>query len=288
MCFAVLSVIIPTYKRSTQLCSILDRILQLQPAPIEILVHIDAGDSGTYQILENKYAGKVSWFQSVTTQGPGGGRNLLVQRASSPFVVSLDDDSWPLDDDFFQKAVRLMEQNPKAGVIATSVTVAGSDAMPTSERIYRASRFENCGCVIRRDAFLQTRGFLPLRYAYGMEEADLSLQLLDRGWDILHAEGLRVFHDTGMAHHASPQVNAAQITNTALLAFLRYPVRFWLLGLLQVANRVAYCLKTRRYRGILKGIVQIPLTCLKYRNDRVPVTAKTLLTARRLRKPVTH
>ena len=80
---------------------------------------------------------------------------------------------------------------------------------------------------MRRDAFLQTAGYLPLRYAYGMEEVDLALQLLDRGWKIMAASELRVFHDTEMKHHSSPSVNAAQISNVGLLVFLRYPIRYW-------------------------------------------------------------
>jgi GT2 family glycosyltransferase len=116
-----------------------------------------------------------------------------------------------------------------------------------------------------------------------MEEADVSLQLLDKGWHILNVPDLWVYHDTGMEHHASAPVNAAQITNTALLAFLRYPIALWPLGILQTLNRVKYAISMRRFRGIAKGLWGIPFACWKYRAARKPVKAETIHLARKLR-----
>ena len=48
------------------------------------------------------------------------------------------------------------------------------------------------------------------------------------------------YRDTRLEHHASEAVNAAHIRNTALLAYLRYPIPYWALGALQVLNRVRY------------------------------------------------
>jgi GT2 family glycosyltransferase len=116
-----------------------------------------------------------------------------------------------------------------------------------------------------------------------MEEADVSLQLLEKGWQILNVPDLWVYHDTGMGHHASSQVNAAQITNTALLAFLRYPVSYWPLGILQAINRVKYAISVGRYSGVLKGLWDIPWACWKYRNERQPVRRETIKLARAMR-----
>jgi GT2 family glycosyltransferase len=142
--------------------------------------------------------------------------------------------------------------------------------------------YQNGACVIRREAFLATRGHLPLRHAYGMEEADVALQLLDAGWEILSTPALRVYHDTGLEHHASEAVNAAHIRNTALLAYLRYPVRYWPLGMLQVLNRARYAARMGRWRGIAKGFGQIPVALWKYRRERKPVRAATIALSRRL------
>jgi GT2 family glycosyltransferase len=135
---------------------------------------------------------------------------------------------------------------------------------------------------MRRSAFLQSLGYLPLEQAYGMEEADLALQLLDQGHSILRCPQLRVFHDTTPHRHADPATNAAHIRNTALLAFLRYPLSYWPLGIAQTARRVVYSLKCGRYRGIISGLASIPQTCWKSRHLRKPVHGNTVRLSRSL------
>lgn len=278
-----ISILVPTHRRDQQLAVALHRLFACNPAPAEVLVHVDAGDQGTPKLLEGHFSGKVNWVCASSTRGPGGGRNVLMEMAKTPWVVTFDDDSWPESIDFFERLEKAIDVNPKAGVLAFPINVRGQKPAHWPAEIQPASCFENCGCAIRREAFLQTEGFLPLRHAYGMEEADVSLQLLEKGWQILNVPDLWVYHDTGMEHHASPKVNAAQITNTALLAFLRYPIRLWPLGILQTLNRVKYAISVRRFRGILKGLWDIPFACWKYRAARKSVKAEKIQLARKLR-----
>ena len=283
MDFHSYSVIIPTYRRNNQLAVALQRLFACNPAPAEVLVHVDAGDEETPKLLAAHFSGKVDWMCASSNRGPGGGRNVLMEMAKTPWVVTFDDDSWPESPDFFERLEQVLDVNPKAGVLAFPINVRGQKPTHWPNEIRQASCFENCGCAIRREAFLQTDGFLPLRHAYGMEEADVSLQLLDKGWQILNVPDFWVYHDTGMEHHASAPVNAAQIANTALLAFLRYPITLWPLGILQTINRVKYAISVRRFRGIAKGLWDIPYACWKYRAARKPVKAETIHLARKLR-----
>jgi hypothetical protein len=43
-----------------------------------------------------------------------------------------------------------------------------------------------------------------------------------------------------------------------LLAYLRYPVTVWVVGMGQCANRVLWLLRHGRRRGIWKGVTMIP------------------------------
>jgi len=275
--------VIPTWRRQESLRRALKTIFACEPAPAETLVHVDVGDTGTGAVLGREFAGAVTWLQSAEAQGPGGGRNLLIREARYPFVASFDDDSWPIDKDYFDIARRLMEANPKAGVLTGKVILPGQKLEQRRQGSSRlCGSFEAGACVIRRTAFLQTSGFVPLRRAYGMEEADIALQLLDAKWTILRTAALRVFHDSCLGHHASRDINAAHITNTALLAFLRYPVYFWPFGACQTMNRVFYALRAKRYRGIIKGLKDIPRTVAAHRASRKPVKGETICHSRRL------
>jgi len=283
---APVTVVIPTYRREDRLRKTLQYILACRPAPGEILVHADFGDVATGHMLSLEFPG-VRCINSDVRLGPGGGRNRLIFAARHEIVVSLDDDSWPVDKDFFGKASELFSGQPKLGVVACEIHEADDRSIvireaPRDLSLQMDHCFVGCGAVIRRRAFLDTRGYIPLQHAYGMEEADLALQLLDLNYQIAFCPGLVVYHDCDRGgHHANPQINAAQIRNTGLLAFLRYPMVYWPLGLLQVLNRVWFSLNQRRYCGILSGISSIPMACWRYRDQRSIVRSATLRATRK-------
>ncbi len=272
-----ISVIIPTYKRSYQLLQTIEKIRACFPVPAEILVHVDYGDEDTKAMLSETNP-DVIILKSEQTQGPGGGRNRLIQQASCDCIACFDDDSWPMDKDYFAAALNLLQANLDVAVVNAEVFHPGEHSKPVSSEVYEVNSFQNCACIVRKEAFLNTQGYLPLRYAYGMEEADLALQFQDAGWRMLRSSQLRVYHDSDLHHHTSTMVNSWHITNTALLAYLRYPKRFWGIGCLKVLNRIRYALSAGRYSGILSGIVRIPLVIYRYRHYRKPIQVSTYRT----------
>ena len=98
------TVIIPTYCRSEVLCQTLARLATCCPLPSEVIVHVDAGDNESSAAVHLHFP-KVRVIQSATRQGPGGGRNKLVAAARNELIASFDDDSYPMDRDFFARVV---------------------------------------------------------------------------------------------------------------------------------------------------------------------------------------
>lgn len=274
------SVVIPTWNRSAMLRRTLRELLSAEPPVEEILIHIDAGDTETAPMLDREFAGQVSWRQSATTQGPGGGRNLLFRQARHPLVACFDDDSWPMDRGFFGQVVALFTARPEVAVVACPIVMPSIKTPLEAEG--PGNCFENCGCVLRREAFLATAGYLPLRYAYGAEETDVALQLLDAGWSIWHAPALRVYHDSEHGHHRGKRITSAHIRNTGLLVFLRYPWQYWPLGIAQVANRAVYSFRVHRRRGIVTGLLSILPTCWQWASRRKTVAPATIRKSRQI------
>lgn len=283
---APVSVLVPTQANCRQLSlyRVLEKIVGCDPPPKEVLVHVDNTDGVLEKDLVRNYPG-IKILSSSTRIGPGGGRHRCLLACSAPFAVSFDDDSFPVDTDFFSVVQELFSKYPKAAVIGASIWHRHESPKKRSQNLSYTPGFVGCGFAIRVAAYQQTRGFLPLSVAYGMEETDLSLQLFVSGWDMCRSEQLRVFHDTDLKHHESAIINAAAITNAGLFAFLHYPVTLWGRGLLQVANRVLYAIHARRYRGICRGLLRIPFQCYshrKYRNAVAWPTLKRYLDLRRV------
>src|SRR3974377_1485212 len=95
---APVAVIIPTYNRGFAVLSVLDRIQACDPKPSEIWVHVDLGDGALERVLNQKFP-KIGVLSSSVRLGPGGGRHRCLLACNTPYAVSFDDDSYPVDSD---------------------------------------------------------------------------------------------------------------------------------------------------------------------------------------------
>lgn len=284
-----ISAIVTAYERVEQTLATLRVIDNCNPAPDEILVHVD--DNRVVCVLAIREAfPNVRVLLSNERVGPGGGRNKLMAAATHDFVASFDDDSYPIDSDFFARAQQLFAKHEDASVICAALYHRGETIALDERNAAWTADFSGGACVFRRSAFLAAGGYVPLPVAYGMEEVDLALRLHARGGRILTSSWLRVFHDTDLQRHGDPRVTAGSIANLALLAYLRYPVSLWLVGLGQCVNRVVWLLRHGRRRGIWRGVTMIPAHLRAHRQYRLPLAVsevKSYLALRRAPLPET-
>lgn len=269
------SVIIPTWNRSELLKVTLGKLRAYPQFIAEIHVYVDGGDEATISSLGIQFP-EVQFFQGHKNIGPGGGRNVLLSKAQSPYILSLDDDSYPVSAGFFERALGSLEKYPTAGLLACQIYHKFEETPAGVDQVKQKAVFEGCGCIYRKIALKGVPGYVPVQWAYGVEEQDLALQLIDNGWDIFLDKSLVVFHNTDLGHHNDPKKNAAAIANRALLAYLRFPARYTWLGMAMFFNRIYWALKNSRSKGVLKGILMTPGLLFQYRHLRVPVTAITI------------
>jgi len=279
----VISAIVTAYDRIEQTLATLRVIQSCTPAPDEILVHVDANQVECENAIRTAFR-DVHIIHSNEQVGPGGGRNKLVEAARFEFVASFDDDSYPIDSDYFDRAVKLFQQFPDASVICAAVCHLGESIALDTRSAQWTADFLGAACIYRRQAFIDAGGYVPLPVAYGMEEVDLALRLHSRGGKILTTPWLRVFHNNDLRHHAAPEVTAGSIANLALLAYLRYPVSLWAIGAGQCANRLLWLLRHGRYRGILKGVTMIPAHLRAHHRYRLPLNKRAVRSYLALRR----
>ncbi len=278
-----ISAIVTAYERVDQTLNTLRVLETCDPRPDEILVHVDGNQSACAVAIEQAFP-NVRVITSSDHVGPGGGRNKLVTAATGELIASFDDDSYPIDSDYFGRALQLFEQFPEASIIDAALYHAGEAIALDERKAQWTADFVGGACVYRRQAFLDTGGYVPLPVAYGMEEVDLALRLHSRGGKILSSTWLRVFHDTDLERHAAPHITAGSIANLALLAYLRYPVWLWSIGALQCANRVLWLLRHGRRRGIWRGLTMIPNHLLLHRQFRSTVSNRAVRSYLALRR----
>ena len=280
---APVAVIIPTYNRGTAVVSVLDKVLACNPQPAEIWVHIDQSDGVLERKLLERFPG-VHILTSTGRLGPGGGRHRCLLACGVPYAVSLDDDSWPVDADFFAAIEPLFSKHPSAAIFGASIWHRSEAEMRRSNSVRRVASYVGCGHAMRVAAYRSLRGYLARPMAYAVEESDVGIQLFVKGWHVFAAEELRVFHDTDRTHHDAAEITASTITNLALLAFLHYSAIDFGRGAAQVANRIAFCLQKGRIRGVAAGIGGIVAECYRNRTLREPISHDVLMEYLRLRQ----
>lgn len=280
---APVAVVIPTYRRGDAVLRTLRRVVACSPQPAEVWVHIDASDGRLEMVLARDFP-QVRILTSPSRLGPGGGRHRCLQSCATPYAVSLDDDSYPLDLDFFAVAVDLLNAHPEAAIIAASIVDRHQVVPPRGSLLTPCVSYVGCGHAIRLAAYGHTRGYLPRPVAYGMEETDIALQLFAAGWKILASCDLRVVHDTDGSHRDTPEIVGQSLNNIALFAFLNYPVALWSWGVLQAMNCAAFYLRRGKYAGLLAGLLRIPGDCYRHRVYRRPLPFSSVVEFLRLRR----
>jgi GT2 family glycosyltransferase len=264
-----IAVIIPTANARTVLNNVLEKIQHCDPQPAEILIHVDTAESDEAAV--RAFPCGVRVITSATRQGPGGGRHKCLLACTTPYAASFDDDSYPVDRDYFGRLWQLFSENPRAAIFGATIWHRHEPPKARVATLVPRPSFVGCGCGVRVTAYQEVRGYLPRSIAYGLEESDLSLQLFAAGWEIYEVGDLRVFHDSDLDHHKSARVTSGVIANVGLYAFLHYPLIGWGRGLAQVASKVFYCIRKNRLRGIVSGILRIPVDCYHYRQYRKPL-----------------
>lgn len=215
-----LSVAIPCYRGDDRLAKTLERIAACDPGPSEILIHCDGGWKPNESSLP-KLPVPIKFIHSTTQIGPGGGRNACLHAAAHELVASFDDDSWPLDSEYFAQAAELMEAMPNAAILSPAVYLKEKPILPQLNEVSTARYYEGSASIHRRSIYLTLPGFAPVPGAYGVEETDVSLQTHAAGYQILASPWLRAWHDRPLADN-SHQI-LPWIKNEVLLAYLRYP-----------------------------------------------------------------
>ena len=284
---APITAMVTGYRRVDDLIKTLRILRGCEPAPAEIIVHIDGGRRDTAAAVSREF-NDVTVLVSDDRVGPGGGRNKMAAAASHDIVASFDDDSYPIDRDHFARVQQVFGEYPDAWVVDARVFHLNQAIEPDNTTATWVADFSGGGCAYRRERYLQTGGYVPLPTAYGMEEVDFGLRLHALGGRVLRSGRLRVFHNTDLSHHADPGITSASIVNLALLTYLRYPLSMWAVGAAQCANRIQWLLRHGRRRGVLNGLVSIPAAIAQHRRGRDPLpgrAVRSFLALRRAPRP---
>jgi GT2 family glycosyltransferase len=189
------AVSIATRNRLPELRRTLGVVAALAPPPDEVLVCADGCDDGTAQWVRDTFPG-ATLIEHAEARGSIQSRIELMRAAVSDIVVSLDDDSYPIETDFIARVRELFAARPH---VAVASLPQRTDEVPESleARDFGPSRYVgnyiNAAAAFRRDVYMQLEGW-PAEFEHAYDESDYALQCLEAGWAVYHFTGATIRH----------------------------------------------------------------------------------------------
>lgn len=286
------SILIVSYQRHEALCQTLHWLDQNIDSTItEVLVMLD-GYSESLQIYRDLYPNTI-WFSSKEHLGASRCRNILYKKSKGIYLIGLDDDANPIQENFLDKVELLFSQNKSLAII--SFYEFKNIYLPQELNIpdihYFTNDFIGCGFAIRKDIYEKTNGFPLWIDIYG-EELCVASEVLDMGYNILFTSTICVHHRVDKELRKNMGYNLFRfqksLVNQTLYFLIYYPLLEipYKLVRLYIHNFNKYGSKNFTYfstiiKSLLIVLVRLPIV-IKYRK---PISLPTLKLIRKLPNP---
>jgi len=126
------SIMITTRNRCSALQATCRRLVELQPQPKEVLICADGCTDGSVAMIKTEFP-QFQLIENEPAVGSVAARHRLLTMATGDIVVSLDDDSYPTDKDFFARLPDAFAAYPEAAVITFPELRNGETSAPACE-----------------------------------------------------------------------------------------------------------------------------------------------------------
>lgn len=216
------------------------------------------------------------WERWELNRGLMSARNHLMQTSGADFYLSLDDDAWFIAEDEIATAVEYLEKNPHVAAVAFDIlspdrSHAGKRATP-----YPVASFIGCGHILRMSAVRDAGFYASSPGAYGSEEKDLCLRLLDRDWEVHFLPGVHIWHDKTVLARDQPAQHRSGVCNDLVFALRRCPFPLIVVVFpVKLLNHVRFAYRHGLLRPCLAGIRLFLRNALRAWQQREPVRGRT-------------
>ena len=216
-------IIVPTFNRYKELPEFFEKNSALGTSNAELWIVDDCSPMPDIKAIPSWK--NIHYIRLEKNQGQAFARNIAIEKSINPYVISLDDDAW------FEDAIpsltqldELFRQYPDAGCIMFNIATPHTpySSVVTGTRL---PLHVTCGCAYRRVALEQIDGFSGFLHSQA-EESDISIRLLQKGWNIYFAREIKVFHNfipgnRSLSWYYKSRHNT--IRNDLLIVLMYYP-----------------------------------------------------------------
>jgi GT2 family glycosyltransferase len=265
------TVVIATRDRRDELRRALEGVYW-QDIPLEVIVLDDGSTDGTEELVRTFFP-TVIYRRLHTHLGIPALRNLGSRLASTPVLVSLDDDCVLTSPRTIGQTLSDFDHERIAAVGIPFLD--GDERIPRhhpldADRPWVASTFVGAAHAIRRDVFAGLGGYRS-DWFYSWEEADLSLRMLANGFVVRLGTADLIEHRPSRARSVRLMDSYGR-RNSVLFTWNNVPTRYLPHHFARItAKGVALAISTRRPGNHLKGFLSGCGELVQRREERSPV-----------------
>ena len=278
-----------TYKRHQHLRRALASVLPYSDQVAEIIVVDNAAEPELKSLLAAEYP-KVRWIAAPSNAGCEG-RNIGLRAASTPIVITLDDDVEMSSPDCIAEVEAAFSRDPQLGCMNFTVTgvdgkVLERDWCHPRPISHAAREFETHfilegACALSRQKVLSVGGY-PGEFFLGHEGVDLGFRLIGSGWRVVHTPRVSTTHYAAIEHRPGWRVYYYYTRNGIWVAYRYFPPLMALSRVLAYLVTMGFfsirAMQVRAYlRGCVDGVRALP------RMDRRNLDADSLKHVREIR-----
>lgn len=168
---------------------------------IEIIAVDNHSSDGTKEYLEEQ-SPRIKVLPLKDNYGIAG-YNEAFKIAQGKYILVLDDDSAPCDNNIFRNFTRIFESSPKIGAIACHIIDETSQDqwswhLPANKESGISTAFVGCGFAIRRELF-KSIGWYPKSFFIYENEAKVAFEIRKAGYEIYYDKTCLIQHRGNLA-----------------------------------------------------------------------------------------
>ena len=261
----------------------------------EIIVVDDSSDvpiEPAFDRLSPALRRKLVYISQTGNRGYIVARNTIMRRATSDYVLLLDDDTCVMDAAPLRAALALVDASPKVAAVACAQAKADGRPWPASMQPSPVSyacyvpTFIGFAHLLRRRVFLELGGYRESFHFYG-EEKDYCLRVMNASYDIVYVPDALVAHLPDPSGRSEARYLRYVIRNDCFCALYNEPFP---MPILTVPMRLLrYVSMRRRGRvndpgGLRWVVAELLRTMPRVLRDRTPMRWASLRRWRQLRR----
>jgi len=279
------SVVMASWNRRDEIRETLTELQQQDYPDFEVIVVDNNSQDGSAELIEEEFR-DVRLIRLPRNIGTDS-RNIGIANARGEIVVFLDDDAI-LEKDWIGKAANKFDKEPQVAILASRILnyytkeisdwIYETDANTFGDREFETFNFVGCAAAIRKSALDKVGLFPEENFLYG-EEGDLSIRIIDLGYEIRYYPDL-------IAYHRIPSGQNVRINKRRMYYLTRNTIwhywKYYPLSVALIASffRIPHNLKSafglHYSRVYLKAVLDAFLALPKILKKRKPVKKETL------------